>query len=99
MESTESVKSPAKPKARLPKEKALEHDEKVESFFGFLRKFEQRVAGASEESQLKVLSDAVHTSDSNAVALMGSLNEALSYLKEKYQNSFSLLEYFQKKLS
>ncbi len=46
-----------------------------------------------------MLTDAVHTSDSNVVALMGSLSEALSYLKEKYQSSFSLLEYFQKKLS
>ena len=97
-ESKESSKSPAEPKAQLPKEKALEHDGKVESFFGFIRKFEQRVAGASEENQLKVLSDAVHTTDSNAVALMGSLSEALSYLKEKYQSSFSLLGYFQKKL-
>ncbi len=98
-ESTENRKSYAEPKVQLPKEKALEHDGKVDSFFGFLRKFEQRVAGASEESQLKVLSDAVHTSDSNVVALMGSLSEALSYLKEKYQSSFSLLGYFQKKLS
>ena len=52
------------------------------------------MAGASEESQLKVLSDAVHNSDNNAVALMRFLSDAMSYLKEKYQSAFSLLGYF-----
>ncbi len=70
----------------LPKEKALEHDGKIGSFFGFWKRAEKSILelNVNKTAKFRALRAAVHVDDANRIALLDTVYEVKAYLQEKY---------------